>query len=263
MLFLSIMNDIQRNVKNLIKVGQTDEALFLLLDFFKNRSVGLYNQLILISNEYNRIKSAHRIGTEFSGKSFQKVNSSILEIVDEFASSVSENDAKALVKEIFNSEKWFRSLKNHLKVATSLKAYLKEFRAPKEAWKSNLEHILEINLQFARLIHEHLEKTHIVGYFPANLPLEESPINWLSIEVAKYSNGNVKQAEEKVRHAVKLLNVQPMPNSYTVYIIDDTRLFYNFLSAKGNYEFFDIELSSSIIPYFLNRGFEQFLKEIK
>lgn len=255
--------DIRRNVQNLIKDNQTDEALLLLTDFFKNKDTRRYDELLLLSGKYRRFKNQERVGTLSDDIGLHKINTAILELVNEFEASLPvEKQITSLVKEVSSSDMWFNSLRNHLKVATSLKAYLKEFRAPKEAWKMNLSHIYEINLQFARLIYEHLDNTQIVGYFPSNLPDEESPVRWLATEVSKYNRGNMDDAERKVHTSVKLIHNQPMPNSYTVYIIDHTRLFYNFLSPNGNYEFFDIELSKSIIPYFLNRGFDQFLTEI-
>ena len=81
-----------------------------------------------------------------------------------------------------------------------------------------------------RDIHEHSDETQIIGYFPSNLSEEESPIGWLEKEVANYNNNDIRVAGVKVKSAVRLLHYQPMPNSYTVYIINKTRLFYNFIS---------------------------------
>lgn len=209
------------------------------------------------------LKKNDRLGTFERKERLNKITYSLIELTESYAKKiVAYKEPDNLVKEVSSKDKWFKSLINHLKVATSLKAYLKEFQAPPETWKSNLEVIFEINHQFARLIHEHEKDTNIVGYFPSNLPPEKSPIDWLTREVSKYNNGDLRIAESKVLSSVNLINNQPMANSYTVYFIDNTRLFYNFLSPKGNYEFFDIELSSSIIPYFLNLGFKQFITEI-
>lgn len=76
------INDI---IKILISKGETEEALLKLLSYFKASNNSLYNQVVLISNRYVKLKESDRKGIISSSElseDINQINNSLIELID-------------------------------------------------------------------------------------------------------------------------------------------------------------------------------------
>lgn len=79
------MNAFKKNIKKLISQGDTEIALDQLVSQYIDSNGDVYNEVVIISANFNQIKSQNRIGVTEQGefnRIVNQINNSILELID-------------------------------------------------------------------------------------------------------------------------------------------------------------------------------------
>ena len=165
----------------------------------------------------------------------------------------------AFFKEISHEigrEEWFDSVKKGLQFSTEVKAYLRDFDHPDDLAQTNSRSdIVKIMEFIATIIVNHSDKVRIVGYRDTSSG-KKNPLDWISGEMKKI-NPNITP-DNYIDRSVKILKKQPSANSSTFYLFEGRSLLYNQYDGSGKWRYYKVDLTTSVIPFFINEGLQTF-----
>ena len=157
-----------------------------------------------------------------------------------------------------NSSKWFSTIQTHLRNATHVTVYLREFDHPDEFKTKHRDSLLAINRQFVKCILEFPDTFRIVAYNDKGRDAN-SALGWLREQLKQQRND--AEVAVLVKQCVCLIERQPHANSSTVYIIDNQIFLFNHVEDSGKARYFFRSLPRSIVPHFIGRGIEHLFQE--
>lgn len=259
---IDLKNKIEK-ARKLVSANKVKDAI----DIFTELATGsndndLRDAAIMLSAQYAFFDTNVALNTD---NDIQLRNKTIRSILDFLTQLENLLEKKALsnrntITPISKADIWFQSLLYRLNHAKDVKVYLRHFGHPDDAFESRKAEIIKIMRQFARLIYESSETVRIVGYLSA-AEQTKNPKTWLINEIASYTSVTYAKAQMLVNQCVTVLDRQPINNTNSVYVFDNSQLLYSYRRKDETWEFYEIELHDSIIPYFITMGFQKIIEK--
>lgn len=157
-----------------------------------------------------------------------------------------------------DEDQWLISVVTYLRDCQTATAYLRYYREPDYAGDDRLENkrqrIREIMTQFADLLVNHSDRVRIVAF--RKKLWTDDPNSWLVKRIIATGRSR-SDAVALVNNRVSIINEEPIPNSSTIYLLDNRYLFYNRVAGELGSEvktYHAQDLSNSVLPTLIARG---------
>jgi hypothetical protein len=154
-----------------------------------------------------------------------------------------------------SSEVWFNNIVKSLDDATQARIYLRSFSHPDDFRENHKQELLKIMNLFVQKIIDYPDSMRIIAHQPSGAEGRD-PMQWLKERIAERCGR--EQAEKLLSQCLKIITSQPIGNSSTVYIIDNSILLYNRSEENNKMKYYKVDLNRSIVTFFLEFGFSKY-----